>query len=432
MFKKILSLALVALMLVGCVAAFASCSGEKDYCYAPVAKENLKVGLICLHDENSTYDKNFIEAMKSAVKEMGLKDDQLVIKTNIPESDDAYKAAVELADAGCQLVFADSFGHEDFIMKAAEKYPNVQFCHATGTKAHASYLGNYHNAFASIFQGRYAAGIIAGYKLAQMEEKGEIKDANKDANGNIKIGYVGAFPYAEVISGFTSYYLGVKEGYTEMTGKEAKIVMDVQYTNSWYDEAKEKETALKLIDGGAAIISQHADSMGAPNACKEKNVPNICYNVSTKTACPNSYLVASRINWAPYYKAAMEAVIAGTRVEEDYCGDISTGSVELFDLNESILEGKYLEAAKTMAKKVADKEFYDLVFDVNKFTVNGKKIETYMADVNTDAAYTPDTEAVQVHKDSEGNIIAGYFLESVYRSAPYFNIIIDGINVPKD
>ncbi|MDY3846481.1 MAG: BMP family ABC transporter substrate-binding protein [Eubacteriales bacterium] len=432
MFKKILSLALIALMLVGCVTAFASCSGEKDYSYAPVAKENLKVGLICLHDENSTYDKNFIDAMKEAVKEMGLKDDQLVIKTNIPESDDAYKAAVELADAGCQLIFADSFGHEDFIMKAAEKYPNVQFCHATGTKAHASYLGNYHNAFASIYEGRYAAGIIAGYKLAQMEEKGQITSANKDANGNIKIGYVGAFPFAEVISGFTSYYLGVKEGYTQMTGNEAKIVMDVQYTNSWYDEAKEKETALKLIENGAAIISQHADSMGAPNACKEKNVPNICYNVSTKSACPDSYLVASRINWAPYYKTAMEAVIAGVRVPEDYCGNIYTGSVELLELNESVLEGKYLDAAKDLVKRVADKEFGSSVFDITKFTVDGKMVESYKADVNTDANYTPDTEAVYVHKDESGKVLGGYFYESQFRSAPYFNIIIDGINVPKD
>ena len=278
--KKLLTLFLAALMVL----CFAACGNE-----TVDNKDDIKVGFIFLHDENSTYDLNFINAAKAAVKNLGLTDDQVIMKTNIPESNEAYEAAADLADSGCDIVFADSFGHEDFIIQAAKEYTDVQFCHATGTKAHTEGLSNYHNAFASIYEGRYLAGIAAGMKLNEMIAAGKF---TADA---AKIGYVGAFTYAEVISGYTSFYLGAKSVCPTVT-------MDVQFTGSWYDEALEKEAAELLIQKGAKLVSQHADSMGAPTACETAGIPNVSYNGSTQTACPNTYIVSSRIDWTPYFE----------------------------------------------------------------------------------------------------------------------------------
>ena len=246
--KKVLALVLaIAMVAALCIGLVACNTTPREVNLQAIEKENVKIGLICLHDETSTYDLNFIKAMNEAVENLGLnKETQLVIKTNIPESERCYNAAVELVEAGCNIIFADSFGHEDYIMQAAWEYPDVRFCHATGTKAHTADYGNYYNAFASIYEGRYLAGIVAGYKLNEMIDAGTITAAQA------KMGYVGAYTYAEVISGYTSFYLGAKSVCPSVT-------MDVRFTGSWYDVTAEKETAKTLIEGGCVLISQHAD-----------------------------------------------------------------------------------------------------------------------------------------------------------------------------
>ena len=364
--------------------------------------KDIKVGLICLHDENSTYDLNFINALETAKEELGLSDDQILIKKNIPESNECKEAAEDLADRGCDIIFADSFGHEPYVLEAANEYPDVQFCHATGTMAHTEEVSNFHNAFASIYEGRYLAGIAAGMKLNEMIEAGEITEEEA------VMGYVGAYTYAEVISGYTSFYLGAKSVCPSAT-------MQVQFTGSWYDETAEKEAATKLISAGCVLISQHADSMGAPTACENAGVPNVSYNGSTEDSCPNTFIVSSRIDWAPYYVYAIQAVLDGKDIEYDWTGDLEAGSVKMTSVNE--------QAAADGTQEAIDDAIEDLkagtihVFDTSNFTVDGKTLDSYEADVDTDADYTPDTEVI---KD-------GYFHESEYRSAPYFDLRIDGI-----
>lgn len=426
--KKILSLLLAVVMLFGCVAMFASCGGDDNtdlIALTPVAKEDIKFGLICLHDENSTYDKNFLDAANRMVTALGLDKSQLIIKKNIPEGDECYDAAIELVEEGCQIVFANSFGHEDYMMKAAAEHPEVQFCHATGTKAHTSGLGNYHNAFASIYEGRFAAGVVGGMKLAEMYNTGAL--ANKLVDGKIVVGYVGAFPYAEVISGYTSWFLGVRMAFEMMTEDAPELQMNVEYTNSWYDEAKENEKALALINGGAVLLSQHADSMGAPRACEEKGVPNVSYNGSTQADCPNTFLVSSYIDWDPYYQLVVNSVINGVRIPEEYCGGFAEGSVKLTAMNDDVIA----LGTEEMVEMVIEALKADMgqVFDIETFTVDGKKITTYLANVNDDAAFKADTEAIVITDAEAGE---GYFAESEHRAAPYFDIIIDGIKVPKN
>ncbi len=398
---KKLKMVLVALVIIAIVATVAvtlvSCSSNKG---------TVKIGLITLHDASSTYDKNFIDALAVAKADLEAEGYtvETIIKSGIPESDECYNAAADLVDQGCSIIFADSFGHEDYMIKAAKEFTNVTFCHATGTKAHTEGLDNYHNAFASIYEGRYLAGVAAGLKLNEMIEAGEFKAEEA------KIGYVGAFTYAEVVSGYTSFFLGARSICPTVT-------MEVQFTGSWYDEIEEKNAASALIDRGCVLISQHADSMGAPSVCEEKKIPNVSYNGSTVNTCPNTFIVSSKIDWAPYVKYICQQTMNGKDIDTDWTGTIATGSVALTAVNEKA-------AAKDTQKKMDEVKAQLTsgklhVFDTATFTVEGKNLTSYMADVDTDDAYTPDTEVI---KD-------GYFHESEYRSAPYFDIIIDGITV---
>ena len=380
--KKLFNL-LVVVILAVCTLTLTACRGND--------KDSFKIGLICLHDESSTYDKNFIDSMYRALDELGLENTQLELVTGIGENETCYQKASELAQT-CDIVFADSFGHEDFMIQAAQENEEVWFCHSTGTKAHTKKLNNYFNAFASIYEGRYLAGIAAGMKLNEMIENNQITAEEA------VMGYVGAFPYAEVVSGYTSFYLGAKSVCPSVT-------MKVRYTSSWYDYDKEKAAAEALVKtDNCVLISQHADSYGAP-----------AYNGSTAKKCPETYLVASKIDWTPYYVKMIKAKMEGETVsEKDYTGSLATGSVKIDELGKNVAEGTK-EALDAAIEGLKNGTIH--VFDTNNFAVKGEKLTSYMADVDDFGDFVHETEVIS----------EGYFHESEYRSAPYFDIRIDGI-----
>ena len=382
--KKLVSV----LIAVALVASFCTCFAA--------AEDEFKVGFVALHDENSTYDLNFLNAFNAACEECGVKG---VIKTNQAESQEAYEAAAELADAGCSLVIADSYGHQPYILQAAEEFEDVEFVSCTGDLAQSAGLENYHNAFADIYQGRYLAGVAAGMKLNEMIANGEFTAEEA------KMGYVGAMTYAEVKSGYTSFYLGAKSVCPTVT-------MDVVFTGSWYDETLEKEGAEKLIAGGCKLISQHADSMGAPTACEAAGVPDVSYNGSTLAACPNTFIVSSRIDWTPYFVYIINAVKNGESFDTDWCGTIETGSVVLTDVNEAVAAAGTVEKLEEVKAALVDGSVN--VFDCSTWTVDGETLTTY-----DKVAYYEGNECIW----------DGYFHESETRSAPYFDIDIDGINL---
>ena len=375
--KKIASILLVLAMMLCSVA------------FAEIAKEDMKVGLICLHDENMGYDANFINGMKDAVEAAGLDPEtQLIIKTNIPEGQECYDAAIDLAESGCDYIFADSFGHEDYILLAAQEYPEIQFSHATGYQAAGSGLENMHNAFASIYEGRFAAGVAAGMKLNEMIANGDITE------DQAVVGYVGAFPYAEVISGYTSFFLGVRYICPSAT-------MYVTFTNSWGDQALEQEAAAALISQYKCVLmSEHADTVGAPTTCEENGVPNVGYNISFNAVAPNTSLISSRIDWAPYMQYAIEKTMAGESFEADWSQGFNEGSVALTELNEAVAAEGTQEKLDEVIELLKAGELH--VFDTATFTVNGE---------------VPENE----------HIYDGYFHESETASAPYFDMNIDGI-----
>lgn len=393
------------LVLVLCVSLVA-CGGGKpqDLTLVGDSSTPLKVGFIYLHDENSTYDLNFLNAAKAACEKLGV---EAIHKTGIPEGQECYDAAVELVDSGCSIVFGDSFGHEDYLIQAATEYPDVEFCHATGTKAHTVNLPNFHNAFAAIYEGRFLGGVAAGLKLNEMIASGEITPEQA------KIGYIGAYPYAEVKSGYTSFFLGARYVCPEAT-------MEVTFTNSWYDPTLEREGAIKLIADGCVLISEHADSMGAPTECETNGIPFVFYNGSAADACPNTYIVASRIDWEPYFEYIINCVLNGESIATDWTGDSASGSVKMAEINENVAA---VGTEQKLAEVRAMLESGTLkVFDVSTWTVDGQHLGEYIADVDSDEAYEPDTQV----------IAGGYFHESEYRSAPYFDISIDGITILGD
>lgn len=369
-------------------------------------KTAVKAALICLHGDSSTYDKNFIDAFKAACANKGLTEDDYTIITDIAESEACYNQAADFADDGYNVIFADSFGHESYMLKAAKEFPEVQFCHATGTKAHTENVANFQNAFASIYQGRYLAGVAAGLKLL------EIYDTDGDgaiADEEAKIGYVGAFPYAEVISGYTSFFLGARSIVPNAT-------MEVRYTDSWYDEAAEMTTAQALIASGCKLISQHADSMGAPTACENAGIPNVAYNGATgKTG---TFVIASKINWIPYFEYMIDCVANGTDIATDWTGTLENGAVQITALGEAAAEGTQAKLDEVAAKL---KDGSLKVFDCSTFTYKGEALTEYLADVDDMGDYVPETNVIK----TENGVT--FFDESSFRSAPYFDIIIDGI-----
>lgn len=415
--KKLLTLLVAAVMTVACCFGLVGCGNNGNTTVGEIAipavvsdeiskfdkveiSSDFKIGVICLHDDTSTYDKNFIDSVKAAAATLGLTDNQVLIATGIPEGGECKTKANELVAQGCKAIFADSFGHEDFLIQAAEENPTVQFYHATGYKAATAGLANYHNAFASIYEGRYLAGVAAGLKLKDMDAKGEIKDANKDANGNVKIGYVGAFTYAEVISGLTSWYLGVKSQFP-------KVVMDVQFTGSWFDPTGEKSAAETLIGKGCALISQHADSMGAPGACEAANIPNVAYNGSLISECPDTFIISSKIDWTYYFKWIIAANGGNAdAIPTDFTGSLTNGMVALSGINGDVAAAGTKEVIIAERAKLMNGTLK--VFDCSKFTVDGAALTTENANV------------------LEANGIV-YYNESGVQSAPSFDFVIDGI-----
>ncbi|MBQ6021762.1 MAG: BMP family ABC transporter substrate-binding protein [Clostridia bacterium] len=369
---------------------------------APIP-DTFKAGFIFLNGEESGYDKNFIDAALDACAELGLERGQFVLRGGVPESEECYEVAKELAEDGCDIIFADSFGHEAFLRQAAEEYPDVLFCHACGTTAHTAGLANFSNFYAADYEGRYLTGIAAGMKLNEMIKNGEI------TADEAKLGFVGAFPFAQVISAFTGFYLGARSVCPTVT-------MEVKHTGMWYGELEEQRAASQLIASGCKIISQYSDSPGPANECAEKNVPIVCYYTKISGISGADHLLAScKINWQPYFVFAMRAAIEGRKLAPDYTGTLANGSVVLNGLNQECAAPGTLEAIEAArAELITGTRF---VFDTSAFTVNGEHLTEYLADVDDMGDYIPETQVIS----------GGRFRESEFRSAPYFDIQIDGI-----
>ena len=399
--KKALSIILTAVMAVGmmtgCGAQASDGSSSADGNGA--ADSDFKVGIMYIGDENEGYTAAHMAGIDGMMENLGLDDSQVIEKTNIPEDESAYDAAVDLAEQGCDIIFANSFGQESYVIQAATEYPDIQFCHATGYQAASSGLPNMHNYFTNIYESRYVSGVVAGLKLNEMIDNGTITE------DKCKVGYVGAYPYAEVISGFTSFFLGIRSVCPSAT-------MEVKYTNSWADMSAEAEVANALIADGCVLISQHADTTGAPSACEAAGVPCVGYNVSMISVAPNTALTSASIDWSVYYTYAVKCAMNGEEIETDWCRGFAEGADKLTELNDKVVAEGTAEKVKEVEDQIIDGSIH--VFDTSTFTVGGKSLEDAIAEGGEYADYAD-------------YVSDGYFHESELASAPSFAIIIDGI-----
>ncbi len=401
--KKLIALLLVLSLVFAMTACGTSTTDETG---------DVKIGVILVHDENTGYDFAHIEGIKAATKAAGFSDDQIIWKYNISEDENCYDTATDLVEQGCTYIFSDSYGHQSYMQQAASENEAVTFVSMTGDQAALSGLANFKNAFNYTFESRFVSGVVAGMKLAELKADGKVADSNMDADGNIKIGYVGAYPYAEVVSGYTGFYLGVKSIVDN-------VAMDVSYTNSWYDPTAEAEAANALVSSGCIILSQHADSTGAPSACEAllsggTTVYCVGYNVDMLTVAPTSALTSCQNDWGVYYTYAFNNIKNGTEIMTDWAKGYSDGAVMISALGDSCADGT---AAKVAEIESALKGGTLNIFDTAKFTVGGETITSYLA-IDTDGDWAGDT----------GEAISnGVFNESTLRSAPYFGLRIDGI-----
>ena len=397
--KKVISLLLVLVMTM----SLAACGDKSNKATdtsddSSTSTSDIKVGAIFVGDENEGYTAAHYEGLLAMKSALGLSDDQVIVKWTIPEDESSLDAAIDLADQGCDIVFANSFGHETYMLKAAEEFPEVEFCHATGFQAASSGLPNMHNFFTNVYESRYVSGVVAGMKLNEMIANGQITE------DQAVVGYVGAYPYAEVISGFTSFFLGVRSECPSAT-------MKVTYTNSWADFSLEQEAANSLIADGCVLISQHADTTGAPTACEAAKVPVVGYNISMIPTAPNYALTSASINWGPYYTYAAQSVVDGTAIAPDWCQGYVEGANKITELNDAAIATGTKEKVAEVEKAIMDGSLK--VFDTSTFTVDGSKLEDILS-----------TEKYSKYKDLVSD---GYFHESEKTSAPAFDILIDGI-----
>lgn len=429
MFKKLASLFLVAALIVT-MFAVASCS--KDEGINDSTGENFRVGVILIGDETEGYTKAHMDGIKTAAEELGLTDDQIIWEYVVGENNTCYEKAKELALKGCQLIISNSYGHQDFMIQAAKEYPDTTFISMTGDFAAIGGAENFHNAFTKVYESRYVSGVVAGMKIKELVENGTISPETTPEHykdGKVKVGYVGAFAYAEVVSGYTAFYLGIKSVYPDVT-------MDVTYTLSWFDFDKEGAAAEAFIADGCVIIGQHADSQGAPKAVQKaleegKVCYSVGYNVDMLDVAPNGALTSATNNWAVYYEYAIGAAMNGEEIATDWAEGYSEGAVAITELGVSCAEGT---AEKVAEIEAALKDGSLKVFDTSTFTVGGEEITADSDEAKVDLSYmdfsgdTPQViyegETVDAVKTENG---ITFFDESSFRSAPYFTVRIDGI-----
>lgn len=407
--KKILAM-ILALAMIACL--FAGCGGNTDTPAGDGDKKDVKVGVVLIGDENEGYTLAHINGIKEACKNLGLSEtDNVVWKYAIPEDETCKTAIEDCIDQGCTLVFTNSYGHQDYAKTAAEQNPNVDIVAMTGDTAKKSNLSNFHNAFTKIYEARYVAGVVAGLKINQLKEEGKLTDKNMK-DGKVKVGYVGAYAYAEVISGYTAFFLGIQSVCPDVT-------MDVLYTSSWFDITAEKAAAEQLIGDGCVIIGQHADSTGAPSACEAAfnagtTVYSVGYNIDMLTAAPNAALVSPTNEWGVYYTYAIGAHMKGEKIETNWAEGFNEDAVALTKLGPNVAPGTQEKVDEVIAQL---KEGKLHVFDTSTFTVKGEKVTS---------AFATDSDGDWVN-DTDEAIIDGYYHESYFQSAPSFILRIDGI-----
>ena len=434
--KKLLSLVL-ALALVVSAFTFVGC-GSKDSGKA----DGLKIGCIMVGDDQETYTKAHIDGIIEAAKAVGIKETNLIWKYAVKEDDSCAKAAKELIGNGCSLIIANSYGHQDYIAKVAKENPKVNFVSMTGDFASISGLDNLYNAFTNIYEARFVSGVVAGMKIKELADAKKIPEKSYTKDKKVKVGYVGAYPYAEVVSGYTAFFLGIQSVYKD-------VAMDVSYTNSWFDPKKEAAAADKFIKDNCVIVGQHADSTGAPSTVQKAKdsgslVYSVGYNMDMLDVAKTAALTSPLNNWKVYYTDLFQAVVDGKDIPQDWAKGYADDAVSISKLGPEVAKGTDAKVEEVI-KGIKDGSVK--VFDTKSFKITGDSVKATkdptkgsIVDLELDKGivtkatkdfsymdFTANPPKVVYKGEVKDTIKDGEFSESTLRSAPYFSLRIDGI-----
>lgn len=315
--KRTISLLLVLALVLS--VALTGCAPKSEPAAAPAAAapteapkaEPLKIGFVYIGSINDGgYTQAHDEGRKYLEQQLG---DKIVTmyKEGVPESSEAEKVMRDMIDQGAKVIFANSFGHMDYVEKVSKEYPDVKFYHASGYKSGP----NFSNYFGAMEEARYLAGIVAGMKTKTN-----------------KLGYVAAFEIPEVVRGINAFTLGAQS-------VNPKVTVKVNWTHTWYDPAKEKEAAKALLDTGVDVLAQHQDTTATQQAAEEKGVWAIGYDLDTRDSAPKAYLTAPVWNWGKYYAAEVQRILDGNWKQENYYGNMKDGMIELAPLTDNVAPG---------------------------------------------------------------------------------------------
>lgn len=394
--KKLLAL-ILALVMVLSLAACGETPEEPENPETPsetteLTAENIKIGFIHVSDPSDMgYTYNHDLGTWKMAENLGISEDQIINKYNIGEDEGCATAIEELVEAGCNIIFATSFGHGDYMTEAAANHPEIEFCHATGAQAASSGLSNYHNYFTSIYEARYIAGVAAGLKLNEMIENGTITAEEA------VIGYVSAFYFPEVISGFTAFYLGARSVCPSAT-------MITLKADSWSDPVKEGQIAEALIAQGAVIISQHSDNPTPATKAEDSGLFHCGYNSDMAEAAPGSSIISARADWSIYLTYAVSCVLNGEEIATDWCKGFAEGANFTSPLNEAVAAPGTAEKLEEVANGIKDGSIHVFAGPWTGYNV---------------------FDSADVYTCAEGEWVE----ESQTQSAPYFGYIIDGITL---
>nr|WP_321308053.1 BMP family ABC transporter substrate-binding protein [uncultured Sphaerochaeta sp.] len=396
---------IVFLLIMLLATSFVFAQGSKEATETSSAESAIKVGLLCIGDENDQgYSYNFIQGQKEATEKLAAEgiDVEWITKYNIGEDSTCRDANIEAAEEGCKIIFNNSYGFEPFMLEVAKDYPDIDFIACTNCVSAFDDLPNTFNAFANIYEGRYVAGIVAGMKINQLIDEGKI---NED---EAVIGYVGAYSFAEVVSGFSAYYLGAKSVCPSVT-------MKVTFVGSWSDATAEADAAKALADQGCVIISQHSDNTTPATAAQAAGVFHTGYNADMSGVAPEASIISTRIDWSVYFYEFIKGYVNGEKLEQDWSKGMDDDAIVMTKLNTAIAApGTEEKLNEVMADIAAGKI---KVFDTSTFTVKGETL-THAFARDTDGDFVADTDEA---------VFDGEFHESYFQSAPYFTEQIDGI-----
>lgn len=386
---------------------------------------NFKIGVLLIGDETEAYSKAHIDGIKKAAKALKISEENIKWMERVEESEDCFEKTGELVDEGCSLIISDSYRLQDYMEEAAEKFPEVSFVAMAGDYAAISGLNNFYNAYTKVYEARYVSGVVAGMKLAELDAQGKIPKEGYNESGKVRVGYIGTVSCPEVVSGYTAFYLGICSVFPN-------AALEVQYTNSWSDDDGEATAADWLLKSGCVMFGQHADSIGIAETIEhalENGQTAYCvgYNADALGVAPKAALTSVTNDWSVYYKALFASALTGTEIPQDWSKGMEDGAVAITKLGPDV--------AKGTAQKIADvqneiKEGTLHVFDSSTFTVEGRQITP--EDAMVDLSYKEGEDGSVIYEGPKLSALVtdklgSYFEESELRSAPYFNLKIDGI-----